>query len=100
MPWIAWPDDVGFSWGYNPAYFFSVESRYMADAGNPLNRLSRADLTSHIVATQRTNYALILEDSWGFDAVNDSNNIKPTGTWFDMLAESHRGTVGTRRSRI
>lgn len=197
MPWIAWPDDVGFSWGYNPAYFFSVESRYMADAGNPLNRLSRlanlvtechnrglhvildivlqhtlqgsttngfpyywlwqnpgaecpyvgqfvntnnfgmlplnygnsctqqfvgdvckywmdrfnldgfrfdqvtgynnpqfpqkgaprliADLTSHIVATQRTNYSLILEDSWGFDAVNDSNNIKPTGTWFDMF---------------
>jgi 1,4-alpha-glucan branching enzyme len=29
MPWIAWPDDVGFSWGYNPAYFFSVESAYM-----------------------------------------------------------------------
>ena len=42
MPWIAWPDDVGFSWGYNPAYFFSVESAYVSDAGSPLNRLSKA----------------------------------------------------------
>jgi pullulanase len=41
MPWIAWPDDVGFSWGYNPAYCFSVESAYVNDAGEPLNRLSR-----------------------------------------------------------
>jgi len=41
MPWIAWPDDVGFSWGYNPAYFFSVESNYMNDPANPLDRLSR-----------------------------------------------------------
>jgi pullulanase len=185
MPWIAWPDDVGFSWGYNPAYFFSVESAYMADPGNPLDRLSRlanlvnldivlqhalqgsktngfpyywlwqepatespfvgqfvnaddfsmlplnytnactqqfvgdvckywmdrfnldgfrfdqvtgfdnpedpgkgaprliADITNHISAAGRDNFALILEDSWGFDAVGDSNFIKPTGTWFD-----------------
>ena len=41
MPWIAWPDDVGFSWGYNPAYYFSVESAYVNDNGEPLNRLSR-----------------------------------------------------------
>ena len=41
MPWIAWPDDVGFSWGYNPAYCFSVESAYVNDASEPLNRLSR-----------------------------------------------------------
>jgi pullulanase len=41
MPWIAWPDDVSFSWGYNPAYFFSVESAYVSDAGSPLNRLSK-----------------------------------------------------------
>jgi pullulanase len=197
MPWIAWPDDVGFSWGYNPAYFFSVESAYMADQKSPLDRLSRlstlinechkrgihvlldivlqhalqgsktngfpyywlwqnpatecpfvgqyvnvydfnmlplnynnlctqqfvgdvckywmdrfnldgfrfdqvtgynnpefpqkgapgliADLTQHINATGRTNFSLILEDSWGFDAVGDSNVIKPTGTWFDMF---------------
>jgi len=195
MPWIAWPDDVGFSWGYNPAYFFSVESNYMNDAANPLDRLSRlanlinechkrglhvlldivlqhalqgsktngfpyywlwqnpgtecpfigqyvntdnfgmlpleyanactqqfigdvckywmdsfnldgfrfdqitgynnpqfpqkgapgliADLTNHIAATGRNNFSLILEDSWDFSAVNDSNIIKPTGTWFD-----------------
>ncbi len=41
MPWIAWPDDATFSWGYNPAYFFSVESSYVAVAGDPLDRLSR-----------------------------------------------------------
>jgi 1,4-alpha-glucan branching enzyme len=41
MPWIAWPDDVGFSWGYNPAYFFSVESAYVSDSESPLNRLSK-----------------------------------------------------------
>lgn len=41
MPWIAWPDDVCFSWGYNPAYYFSVESAYVNDATEPLDRLSR-----------------------------------------------------------
>jgi 1,4-alpha-glucan branching enzyme len=41
MPWIAWPDDATFSWGYNPAYFFSVESAYVGDPANPLDRLSR-----------------------------------------------------------
>jgi pullulanase len=41
MPWIAWPDDASFSWGYDPAYFFSVESAYVSDPGNPLDRLSR-----------------------------------------------------------
>jgi 1,4-alpha-glucan branching enzyme len=41
MPWIAWPDDVGFSWGYNPAYYFSVESSYVNDPADRLNRLSR-----------------------------------------------------------
>lgn len=41
MPWIAWPDDASFSWGYNPAYFFSVESAYVTSPGSPLDRLSR-----------------------------------------------------------
>jgi len=41
MPWISWPDDTNFSWGYDPAYFFSVESSYVAAPGNPLERLSR-----------------------------------------------------------
>ncbi|MBN2525272.1 MAG: 1,4-alpha-glucan branching enzyme [Deltaproteobacteria bacterium] len=27
MPWTAWPANE-FSWGYNPSYYFSVESRY------------------------------------------------------------------------
>lgn len=41
MPWIAWPDDADFSWGYNPAYFFSVESAYVNDTANQVDRLSR-----------------------------------------------------------
>jgi 1,4-alpha-glucan branching enzyme len=41
MPWIAWPDDVSFSWGYNPSYFFSVESSYVGDPASPLDRLSK-----------------------------------------------------------
>jgi pullulanase len=199
MPWTAWPDDSGlttFSWGYNPAYFFSVESSYMVDPGNPLDRLSRlanlvnechkrelgvildivlqhasqgattngfpyywlwqnanecpfvgsfvqaptfgslpldydnlctqqfatdvctywidrfqldglrfdqvtgfdnpqfpskgapgliAALNTHLQTNNIKNVALMLEDSWGFDAVGDANNIKPTGAWFDMF---------------
>jgi 1,4-alpha-glucan branching enzyme len=41
MPWIAWPDEDGFSWGYDPAYFFSVESNYVHVAGDETNRLYR-----------------------------------------------------------
>jgi 1,4-alpha-glucan branching enzyme len=41
MPWIAWPDEDPFSWGYDPAYYFSVESRYVHVAGDELNRLVR-----------------------------------------------------------
>ncbi len=44
MPWIAWPDEgpeEPFSWGYNPAYFFSVESRYVHLPGEPLHKLIR-----------------------------------------------------------
>jgi pullulanase len=59
MPWIAWPDDAGFSWGYNPAYFFSVESAYVTDPANPLNRLSRlADL---VTECHRRNIHVLLD---------------------------------------
>jgi len=59
MPWIAWPDDASFSWGYDPAYFFSVESAYVTDPGNPLERLSRiADL---ITECHRRNLHVLLD---------------------------------------
>ena len=59
MPWIAWPDDAAFSWGYDPAYFFSVESAYVSDPGNPLNRLSKlADL---ITECHRRNIHVLLD---------------------------------------
>ena len=41
MPWIAWPDDTSFSWGYDPAYFFSVESAYVDDPTGATDRLAR-----------------------------------------------------------
>ncbi len=41
MPWTAWADDYDFSWGYNPAFFFSVESDYVNDPANQVERLSR-----------------------------------------------------------
>lgn len=59
MPWIAWPDDETFSWGYNPAYFFSVESTYVTDPGNPLDRLSR--LAGLITECHRRNLHVLLD---------------------------------------
>src|SRR5258705_13842802 len=41
MPWIAWPDSDAFSWGYNPSFFFSVESGYTFDPAGPLDKLAR-----------------------------------------------------------
>jgi pullulanase/glycogen debranching enzyme len=41
MPWIAWPDSDTFSWGYDPAYFFSAEYNYITDPTDPLEKLSR-----------------------------------------------------------
>ena len=41
MPWIAWPDENPYSWGYDPAYYFSVESLYVHVAGDETNRLVR-----------------------------------------------------------
>jgi len=59
MPWIAWPDDAGFSWGYNPAYFFSVESTYVSDPTGPLDRLSR--LAGLITECHRRNLHVLLD---------------------------------------
>jgi pullulanase len=43
MPWIAWPDEDPYSWGYDPAYYFSVESLYVHVTGDETNRLSRVN---------------------------------------------------------
>jgi 1,4-alpha-glucan branching enzyme len=40
MPWTAWPGG-GFSWGYDPVQFFSVEYRYVHDPAEPLDKLFR-----------------------------------------------------------
>ena len=40
MPWTAWPED-GFSWGYDPYAFFSVEHRFYNDPAQPLLKLFR-----------------------------------------------------------
>jgi pullulanase len=41
MPWIAWPDEEPFGWGYDPAYFFSVESQYVHVPGEETTRVNR-----------------------------------------------------------
>jgi 1,4-alpha-glucan branching enzyme len=41
MPLVAWPDSDSFSWGYDPAFFFSVESAYVKGADRPLDKLAR-----------------------------------------------------------
>jgi 1,4-alpha-glucan branching enzyme len=38
MPWTAWAG-LGFSWGYDPVQFFSVEYRYLNDAAAPADKL-------------------------------------------------------------
>jgi 1,4-alpha-glucan branching enzyme len=40
MPWTAWAGG-GFSWGYDPFAFFSVEHRYYTDPLNALDKLFR-----------------------------------------------------------
>lgn len=59
MPWIAWPDDTSFSWGYDPAYFFSVESAYVSDPAGPLDRLAR--LASLITECHRRKIHVLLD---------------------------------------
>lgn len=59
MPWIAWPDDTDFSWGYDPAYFFSVESRFVNDPANRVDRLSR--LAALVTACHRRKLHVLLD---------------------------------------
>ncbi|MGR8981657.1 MAG: alpha-amylase family glycosyl hydrolase [Gammaproteobacteria bacterium] len=40
MPWTAWPGS-GFSWGYDPVSFFSVEYSYINDPAAPADKLVR-----------------------------------------------------------
>ncbi len=40
MPWTAWAGS-GFSWGYDPVQFFSVECRYINDSAAPADKLVR-----------------------------------------------------------
>jgi 1,4-alpha-glucan branching enzyme len=39
MPWTAWPGE-GFSWGYTPYQYFSVEYRYANAIGRPTEKIS------------------------------------------------------------
>jgi pullulanase len=59
MPWIAWPDSDSFSWGYDPAYFFSVEYNYVTDPAAPLEKLSR--LGNMISACHRAGLMVVLD---------------------------------------
>ncbi len=43
MPWTAWPGD-GYSWGYTPHQYFSIEYRYANDLNAPAEKLSKLKL--------------------------------------------------------
>jgi pullulanase/glycogen debranching enzyme len=59
MPWVAWPDSDDFSWGYDPAFYFSVEYAYITDPSAPLEKLSR--LAAMISACHDAGLMVILD---------------------------------------
>jgi pullulanase/glycogen debranching enzyme len=59
MPWIAWPDSDTFSWGYDPAYFFSAEYNYITDPASKLEKLSR--LAHMISACHKAGLMVVLD---------------------------------------
>jgi pullulanase len=59
MPWVAWPDSDDFSWGYDPAFYFSVEYAYITGATNPLEKLSR--LANMISACHDAGFMVLLD---------------------------------------
>jgi len=71
MPWTAWPDE-GFSWGYDPVSFFSVEYNYYNDDSDPLMKLRRLSIL--INELHRRNIHVIMDgvynDAYGGDYPN------------------------------
>jgi pullulanase len=58
MPFTAWPG-AGFSWGYDPFLFFSVENQYVHDDSEPLNKLYK--LKTLINELHRRNIGVIMD---------------------------------------
>src|SRR5579872_1900782 len=200
MPWIEWPDSDSFSWGYDPAFFFSAEYNYVSDPSDPLEKLSRlgdmisachdaglmvvldivlqhatdgggsgfpyywlwqdptqspfviansstpggiplnyanpctlnfitdvckywldqfsvdgfrfdqvsgfdnvptqgakplmSNLKSYLASIGKNVFPLMIEDTWDFNVVNDTNNIQSTHGWFDMFRSYPAGNLG------
>ena len=44
-----------------------------------------ADLKTYAAGQHLDNISLILEDTWDFQVIADSNLIQPTGAWFDVF---------------
>ena len=44
-----------------------------------------ADLEGYAASQKLQNIALIIEDTWDFQVIADSNVIEPTGAWFDVF---------------
>jgi 1,4-alpha-glucan branching enzyme len=59
LPWVAWPDEEPYSWGYDPAYYFSVESLYVHVPGDEVNRLAR--LTRLVSECHRRGLQVLLD---------------------------------------
>jgi pullulanase len=58
LPWTAWPGE-GFSWGYNPFMYFSVENKYVYDPAEPSEKLSR--LKRFILECHKLNIHVIMD---------------------------------------
>jgi pullulanase len=63
LPWIAWPG-AGYSFGYDPFLFFSVEDQYIFDNSTPLDRVHK--LKKLINELHSRNIGVIMEVSFSY----------------------------------
>jgi pullulanase len=66
------------------------------DRGHGLPRLL-ADLRAHLASTANSNFALILEHSWDYSAIDVTNKVAATSSWYDMFRSQSMDFIGNRR---
>lgn len=66
------------------------------DRGHGLPKLL-AELRGHLSETKRRNFALILEHSWDYAAIDVTNKVGATGCWFDKFRQLSEEYLGNRR---
>lgn len=65
------------------------------DRGHGLPKLL-SELRAHISQTGNTNFALILEHSWDYSAIDVTNKVGATSCWFDNFRSLSMGYLGYR----